>query len=128
MLGVVAELKEGARVRYLEEPVPVTDELRALTQPVDPRRVLRVAAPCAGAACHHFEAGVCRLAERVVGQLPEASTKPPPCRLRPRCRWWRQEGIAACRRCPQLITQLTVPSELMRSVADDPGAQGATPS
>jgi hypothetical protein len=35
----------------------------------------------------------------------------PACAIRPACRWWQQEGKAACQRCPQVVTQAYAPSE-----------------
>jgi hypothetical protein len=116
--GVVGGTIEEPRVAYFNEPQPVSDELLALSKPVKPTEVFRFAAPCAGKACQHFDGLDCRLAKRVVKSLPEAVDQLPPCRLRPRCRWWRQEGKAACLRCPMVVTEVERPPELLRSVAD----------
>jgi len=42
----------------------------------------------------------------------------PPCRIRQSCRWWLQEGKAACFRCPQVVTDDYNPSEIMAEVAE----------
>ena len=50
-----------------------------------------------GHACGHFDGRDCpRLATRVVQLLPPVVDGVPPCHLRPDCRWWQQEGKAAC--------------------------------
>jgi hypothetical protein len=115
--GVVGGTVEAPRVRYLAEPQVVTVELLALANPVLPTEVFRFAAPCAGAACSHFDGANCRLAQRVIQLLPDVVDNAPPCRIRPHCRWWRQEGVAACLRCPQIVSETSHPSALMDHVA-----------
>jgi hypothetical protein len=44
------------------------------------------------------------LAVRIVARLPEVVSSLPPCNIRRTCRWFAQEGGAACRRCPQIST------------------------
>jgi hypothetical protein len=116
--GVVGGTAEEPRLAYLNEPQPVTEELLHLSDPAKPTEVFRFAAPCAGSACQHFDGADCRLAKRVVKLLDTAVDALPPCRLRPRCRWWRQEGKAACLRCPMVVTEVHHPSERLRQTAD----------
>jgi len=118
VLGVVGGTVNEPRVAYLSEPLPVTDELLALSSPVKPTEIFRFAAPCEGNACQHFDGSNCRLATRIVQLLPAVVEVLPPCRLRPNCRWWQQEGKAACVRCPQIVTQIYHPSEQQRQAAN----------
>ena len=118
VFGVVTGTVEKRRIGYLTEPQPATDEVLGLAGPVKPTEVFRIAAPCAESACAHFDGANCRLAQRIVQNLPVASAGLPPCKIRPRCRWWQQEGKAACLRCPEVITETYNPSEQQRSVAD----------
>jgi hypothetical protein len=41
----------------------------------------------------------------------------PVCTIRAECRWFAQEGRAACERCPQVVTEVHQPSELQTAVA-----------
>jgi hypothetical protein len=118
LFGVVGGTVAEPRLGYLREPQPVTAELLSLADPVPPTEVFRFAAPCAGAGCRHFEGTRCRLATRIVQLLPAAVAVLPPCRLRPHCRWWQQEGKEACRRCPLIVTETAHPSERLRQAAD----------
>jgi hypothetical protein len=121
VLGVVGGTAAAPRVAYLAEPLPVTDELLALAAPVTPTEVFRIAAPCAGSACCHFVGAACTLVERIVDHLPLAVEEGlPPCHLRPQCRWWAQEGKAACARCPQVVTDNWAAPDLIRLVAAPP--------
>jgi hypothetical protein len=118
ILGVVGGTPEQPRLAYLAEPRPVTEGVLALALPVLPTAVFRFAAPCAGHGCQHFDGLNCRLATRIVQLLPPVVDGLPACHLRPECRWWQQEGKAACLRCPLVVTDVGNPSELQRRVAD----------
>jgi hypothetical protein len=117
-IGVVGGTAEQPRVRHLEEPIPVTPELLALAEPVEPTEVFRFAAPCLGRGCGHFGESRCRLASKVVRMLPTAVDDLPACQIRPRCRWFLQEGADACLRCPLVATHDANPSPAMRAAAD----------
>jgi hypothetical protein len=121
VFGVIGGTVEEPRVGYLEQPLPVTEETLALADPVKPTEVFRFAAPCAGSACQHFDGSRCRLAQRTVQMLPAVVSRLPACRIRPKCRWWQQEGPAACFRCPLVVTETYNPSELLR-LAGDPNS------
>jgi hypothetical protein len=118
MFGIVGGTVEEPRLIHLTETQPVTDELLALSQPANPTEVFRFAAPCAGNGCQHFDGSNCRLATKIVHMLPTVVEQLPPCHLRPTCRWWQQEGKAACLRCPQIVTETYHPSEHLRQAAD----------
>lgn len=115
--GVIAGSAENPRVAWIERPVPVTKELLALTAPVAPTQVLRIAASCQEKACCHFDGTDCRLATRLVQLIPAVVESLPPCRIRPDCRWFLQEGRAACRVCPQVVTYCVEPSAEMNHAA-----------
>lgn len=112
-IGVMGGTAREPRMTPLEEPLPVTDELLRLAEPVEPTEVFRFAAPCACGGCLHFRERRCRLIERIVGELPPVTDELPECAIRPDCRWWRQEGRAACLRCPRVVTRDHAPSRPM---------------
>jgi hypothetical protein len=105
VFGVVGGSPTEPRVRYLEKSLPVTDELLALTAPVEPQEVLRFAAPCAGGQCVHFDGARCSLALRTVQFVMPVVHRLPACSIRAECLWFAQEGRAACERCPQIVTE-----------------------
>jgi hypothetical protein len=117
VFGIVGGTVEDPWVEHLAETLPVDDELLVLTEPVTPAEVLRIAAPCLCSGCVHFEANTCQLARRVVESLPAVVETLPRCSIRPKCRWWLQEGPAACNRCPQIVTDNYSASEDMRAAA-----------
>jgi hypothetical protein len=109
---------EQAQIAFLDEPAMPNETLLALADPLQPTEVFRFTAPCAAAACNHFGEGRCRLASKIVRLLPEVTSEPPPCAIRPQCRWRSQEGPTACRRCPQVVTHDGLQSEAWQNAAD----------
>lgn len=111
LIGVAVGSVETPEIRYTGRR-PVTPELLALAGPAAPTEVFRFTAPCAASGCRQYDGERCRLSKLVVETLAPVAASLPRCGLRPRCRWWREEGAEACRRCPQLVT-------------DNPAAGGA---
>lgn len=70
----------------------------------------------------HFADQRCNLAKRIVDMMPEVTDGLPPCIIRKTCRWHRQEGRAACVRCPQIMTSNPRADEGLRRVAGVPPA------
>ena len=118
VFGVLTKTSEGEfRVGYLNEAVAVTAELVDAIAPAKPTEVLRVASPCVEHACKHFDGTDCQLGRRIATMLDPAVDALPRCAIRPRCRWFHQDGPAACRRCPLVATEQRDPSDLQRTVA-----------
>lgn len=120
VIGVVGGTPERPETAYLDQAQPVTQEILDLAGPVAPAEVFRFAAPCANSACGHYDGAEhkCRLAEKTVRWVEQAVDNLPKCSIRSSCRWWQQEGPAACRRCPQVVTINFAPSRAMRDAAD----------
>ena len=104
ILGVVQRDGPAPMLEYLTELLPATKDVLALAAPLKPTEVFRLAATCAEHRCPHFDGTDCRLAGRIVQILPAAVTALPPCIIRKDCRWYSQEGAAACHRCPEITT------------------------
>ena len=104
VLGVVQQDGPRPVVQYLNERVSATPDILAMSAPLKPTEVFRLAATCAEHKCPHFDGADCRLAARIVKMLPEAVDSLPPCTIRRECRWYSQEGGAACKRCPEVST------------------------
>jgi len=120
VLGVLEKTSEGPRLAWIEKPQPVTPQLLSLTRDTDPGLVFRFAARCEEQRCVHFDGQDCQLATRIVQILPLAVDSLPPCSIRPECRWYQQEGKAACLRCPEVVTHLDNPSAEMLEAAMPP--------
>ncbi|WP_392533426.1 hypothetical protein [Nostoc sp. C117] len=118
VFGVVGGTVEAPSIAYLTESQPVTEEILALSDSVKPTEIFRIASSCQADACKHFDGSDCRLAMRIVQQLPTVVETLPACQIRSSCRWWQQEGKAACYRCPQMVTDNGYSSKILQKVAD----------
>jgi hypothetical protein len=118
VIGVVGGTAEAPEISYLNEALPVTDELLRLAGQLKPTEIFRFGAHCEEKACRHFDGARCNLATRIVQILPAVTEALPACLIRPTCRWYQQEGRAACMRCPQIVTQTYEPNEKMRQAAE----------
>jgi len=121
VIGVVERSGDEARVAYLNEHLPVTDDILKMAGGVRPTEVFRLGARCEEKACSHFDGTRCQLATRIVQILPAVSEALPACVIRPECRWFAQEGRAACMRCPQVVTEVAQANEAMRRAATPSG-------
>lgn len=104
VLGVVQRDGPTPVVQYLNQLLPATPEVLAMSAPLKPTEVFRLAATCAEHKCPHFDGADCRLATRIVQILPAVVEALPPCIIRQECRWYSQEGGEACKRCPEITT------------------------
>jgi hypothetical protein len=104
ILGIVQRDGPAPMLEYLSQQVPATAEVLAMAAPLKATEVFRLAATCAEHKCPHFDGADCRLATRIVQILPAAVDTLPPCLIRQECRWYSQEGTAACYRCPEITT------------------------
>jgi len=104
VLGVVQQDGPRPVVQYLNERVSATPDILAMSAPLKPTEVFRLAATCAEHKCPHFDGADWGVAARIVKMLPEAVDSLPPCTIRRECRWYSQEGGAACKRCPEVST------------------------
>jgi hypothetical protein len=104
LLGVVEA--EG-RVGLLEFLLPVDSAFVEKVQAQgEPEKRFRFAAKCVKSGCKQWDGGSCR----VIGQLSEVNARVErdevlkPCIIRPSCRWFYQEGAAACTICTYVVT------------------------
>jgi len=124
IFAVVGGTVEAPELAYLDEALPVTEELVALTAPVQPDEVYRMAGACARERCAHHSGADdrCTLVERTVELTPTVVHLLPRCAIRTTCRWWDQEGASACSRCPQVATRNYGADDLSRQAATPPVA------
>ena len=120
LLGVVLRDAEEPRLAYLDEAMPASPATLELAAPLDVSQVFRLSARCEEKKCTHFNGRDCQLASRIANLLPEVVDHLPACNIRPDCRWFRQEGRAACVRCPQIMTGNHEADELLQEVAGVP--------
>jgi len=120
VFGIVNQDGPSTRTHYLSKPVLLTSELLDLTAPISSDRVLRVANACVETSCVHFDGHNCRLASRIHENLEPVVSALPKCGIRSSCRWWRQEGPEACKRCPQIIRESFRDNDLFSETVTPP--------
>jgi hypothetical protein len=120
ILGVISRDADEPRLAYLDEVLPATPPVLELAAPLDVSQVFRLSARCEERKCTHFDGVDCQLAVRIAKMLPEVVDQLPACNIRRDCRWFRQEGRAACLRCPQILTGNHEADEVLREVAGVP--------
>jgi len=125
LLGIV--LGNGA-VDMLPVPLEIDDAFVVIAQEGRrPEKRFRFTAPCLEAGCQQWHDGRCGVIDRCSTEIAVSSTLSSHiqrCAIRPLCRWFRQDGAAACRICPEVVTD---PSEGWVGDFDSPIAQGTTP-
>jgi hypothetical protein len=117
VLGVIDHDAPKPMLLYLNREMAVTPEVLALAAPLKPTEVFRLAATCEEQRCPHYDGTDCQLATRIVAMIPAAVESLPPCLIRKDCRWYSQEGEAACHRCPEITTVTYDLSPRMREVS-----------
>jgi hypothetical protein len=122
VFGVIGGQSRTEQTQYLDAKILATNSVLAITGDVDPLKVYRIAATCEKSKCLHFNGTDCQLARRIVQLLPLAVDKIPNCAIRPECRWFAQEGAAACLRCPQVVSLSDTRDPRLLEVAGVPGA------
>ncbi len=106
VIGMVSGTPEAPQIAYLAPGVEIDPSVTTQLGKLEPTQVFRFAAKCEQSRCSHFNGARCSLVSRVVEQLPEVVDVLPACQVRNDCRWYAEEGGAACRRCPQVITMI----------------------
>ena len=91
-------------VAYLTSALPASDDVLALAAPVTPPEVFRFGGTCTETACQNYQDGRCSVATRLVAAAEPVVHQLPRCAIRSTCRWWAENGKAACVRCPAVVT------------------------
>jgi hypothetical protein len=118
IFGIVAGTATEPRMVHFDRVKPVTPEILAFEGPIKPTEVFRIAATCIETGCQHFDGQDCRLTQRIIDNLPIVAETVPPCPIRSTCRWWYQEGKAACLRCQQVVRDNYHASEELFNAVD----------
>lgn len=118
IFGIVAGTPDEPQLVHLDRVKQIPPELLTLDAPVKPSEIFRIAATCIENGCAHFDGSKCRLTARIVEGLPTVTDRLPACAIRSTCRWWYQEGAAACLRCQQVVRDNYVASEDLIAAID----------
>jgi len=103
----------GGRIIYTPNMPPLDEELADAFAANGGSAAYRFAEPCVEHQCGHWSDGTCGVARATVASSVHATDGLPHCSIRVACRWFAQEGRAACYACPVVVR-------------DDPLAAAAT--
>lgn len=100
--GVFGIRRPGELVTFLPRVVPVPETLRRAGWT---GLHVRFTTPCRRSGCLQWDDG-CRVATVVAQEVrlrPRDGQGPHDCPIRPRCRWYLQEGPSICSACPEVV-------------------------
>jgi hypothetical protein len=117
VFGLIGGTPAAPRIAYLKKDGFVAASVLTNFGGIDASKVYRFAATCERHRCAHFDGVQCALAEDVVARLPAVAETVPPCEIRPTCLWHAEQGDAACRRCPQIVTMVPPARERLHRLA-----------
>jgi hypothetical protein len=105
LIGIV---QQDGHVANLATALPVDQAfLDVAAEHGPPEQRFRFASPCQKGGCTHWTGGACGLIGNILDEAEAHApmpTRPPPCAIRAVCRWWEQEGPAACAVCTLVAT------------------------
>lgn len=113
VLGIVVA---SGKVAYLSPSMPVTESLLKTVhkdgQPIEQR--MRFAGGCIRSQCVQWSEGRCGLIDRVLSDVGTHDMATlPQCGIRSTCRWFFQQGRAACNACPMVIRKPAAAQEMV---------------
>jgi hypothetical protein len=104
LLGVVVA---PGQIVYITPNPPVTQGMLDTFEKggIAPENRLRFAGRCMEHRCVQWAGSRCGLIDRVVDHFGggDSTTPLPKCGIRNSCRWFAQQGRAACESCPEII-------------------------
>ncbi|MDG4792944.1 hypothetical protein [Micromonospora sp. WMMD1082] len=99
----------AGRVAYVTPAMPAEVAVTAAAEadaPVEAR--YRLAGPCVTSRCGFWTGEHCGLGERLAASYAEIAGEPeadlPRCAIRRTCRWFAEQGSAACAACAHVVT------------------------
>ena len=107
--SLIAVLAEDGRLAHVTPELPVDEAFVArASRHGPPEARMRFASPCVEARCAQWTGTGCGvIADGLAADVPTGDDRRLlRCAIRPRCRWYAQEGGAACRLCPLIVTDV----------------------
>jgi hypothetical protein len=105
--SLLAIVGSDGRLAHVSPPIPIDEAfVAAASRRGAPEARMRFTAPCVREQCAQWTGSSCGVIEQVLatGAHEDQPTRLPRCAIRSDCRWYRQEGGAACRACPLVLT------------------------
>lgn len=107
LLGV---RQEDGKVAILPQTLMIDESFISEANKVKPaEQRFRFTNKCIESGCAQWTGSRCGVADKIVSVLAHLPIEEelPQCAIRPDCRWFRQNGVNACKICPFVITHTT---------------------
>lgn len=115
--GVISGTPQETRIAFFKKSALDGFDWREQFSSQDATRLFRFGARCDEDKCGHFNGSQCSLGARVKQGLPAVVEALPPCLIRPKCRWFAEQGGDVCLRCPQVVTMIPEAETPLNAVA-----------
>jgi hypothetical protein len=115
--GIISGSVDATRIAFFKKSALDAFNWREDFSAADATRVFRFGARCEEDRCSHFNGSRCSLGERVKHGLPAVVDALPTCLIRPKCRWFAEQGADVCLRCPQVVTMIPEAETPLNAVA-----------
>jgi len=115
--GVISGTPKETRIAFFKKSALDAFDWREKFSTSDATRLFRFGARCDEHRCGHFNGSTCSLGARVKQGLPAVVDALPPCLIRPKCRWYAEQGGEVCLRCPQVVTMIPEADTPLNAVA-----------
>ena|SRR5690242_17949616 len=118
LLGV---RQEDGKVSILPDPLQVDESFgQYLSEDLKPEQSFRFVNKCMESGCKQWTKKGCGIAIRAISFLDQVNPveELPACSIRKECRWHQQEGSAACKICPYIITDISA-TEIKKYLIDE---------
>lgn len=119
VFGLVLGDEHAPAVAYLAKSTALDPALDLASKGVDPGHAFRFTAGCAQSGCGQWSQGGCRLGRDIAAKLKPVVDTAPACTIRATCRWFAENGVSACLRCPQVTTRVMPQDAHLYAVAKD---------
>jgi hypothetical protein len=107
--NIVGVVNPSGTIGYFADPIEVTQEfLDSAGDPENLERKFRFSNKCVKSGCSQWTGQECGVIKAVMAMenIPAHDTLPV-CSVRSSCRWYYQEGFAACNGCRYVITNVS---------------------
>jgi len=115
--GVISGTPQETRIAFFKKSALDNFDWREQFGTTDATRLFRFGARCEESRCQHFGGSTCNLGARVKRDLPAVVDALPSCLIRPKCRWYAEQGGEVCLRCPQVVTMIPAADTPLNAVA-----------
>jgi hypothetical protein len=120
-IGLISGEPDSPRVAYLKAEAVIDAASIPSLKGLQAVEVFRFAARCEEGRCAQYDDGRCTLGQRLVDGLDPVVSALPSCTIRDTCRWFAEQGRAACIRCPQVVTLIPRGTDKLSRAAALPG-------